>query len=323
MTGKAGRSWGYWTQLKLKVLADYLDAFVRASRGQRERIYLDAFAGEGTGLDRLTGEEFPGSARIALEAQDPGFTRFRFFEKGRRAAELQERLRADYPGRDIAVYQGDCNETIPRALRELEPYRWAPTFAFIDPDGMELSWATLHALATHKTGYRSATSDKPAYKVELWMLFPSAGLMRTLALDEWKVTPADEERATRLFGDVSWRAIYELRLADRLTGADAREEYVNLMRSRLERVLGYRWTHPLELKTTGGIPVYHMIFATDHDAGTRIMEHLYRTAAAEIPAMRKEAADRAAGQQTLDLGFEPPPGAGYRYEPPWEPPARS
>lgn len=320
MTEAAGRSWGYWTKAKLGVLAQYLDQFVRAASGPTERVYLDAFAGEGTGLDRLTGEEFKGSARIALEARAPGFTRFRFFEKGRRATDLEARLRAEYPGRDIVVYPGDCSETIPQALRQLEPYRWAPTFAFIDPDGMELSWATLHALATHKRGYRSPTSDKPTYKIELWMLFPSAGLMRTLALDESKVRPEDEERATRLFGDESWRPIYELRLADRLTGAEAREEYVNLMRWRLHQALGYRWTHPLELKTTGGIPLYHMIFATDNEAGTRIMEHIYAAAARVIPAMRKEAADRALGQQALDLGFEPPPGTGYRYEPPWEPP---
>lgn len=318
MTEAAGRSWGYWTQAKLGILADYLESFVRAASGPSERVYLDAFAGEGTGLDRLTGEAFKGSARIALETPDPGFTRFRFFEQGRRASDLEAQLRVDYPDRDIAVYEGDCNETIPRALSELKEVRWAPTFAFIDPDGMELSWGALRALSAHKGGYRSASSDKPEYKVELWMLFPSAGLMRTLTLDEEKLKEEDQERATRLFGEQSWRPIYDRRLAGRLSGADAREEYVNLMRRRLERDLGYRWTHPLELKNLRGVPLYHMIFATDNEAGTKIMEHLYAAAAAEIPVMRQEAADRAKGQQTLDLGFGAAPD-GYRYEPPWEP----
>ena len=67
MTEQAGRSWGFWTRLKLRILADYLSAFVRAASNPSERIYLDAFAGEGTGLDRLTGEKFDGSPRIALE----------------------------------------------------------------------------------------------------------------------------------------------------------------------------------------------------------------------------------------------------------------
>lgn len=80
------------------MLADYLPAFAAASKGQSQRVYLDAFAGEGAGLDRLTGEKLPGSARIALEIDgDVGFTKFRYFEIGHRAAELQSRLRAAYP----------------------------------------------------------------------------------------------------------------------------------------------------------------------------------------------------------------------------------
>jgi hypothetical protein len=48
-------------------------------------MYLDAFAGEGFGIDRLTGEEFKGSARIALDVADPQFTRLRYFELPERA----------------------------------------------------------------------------------------------------------------------------------------------------------------------------------------------------------------------------------------------
>jgi three-Cys-motif partner protein len=320
MNQQSGRSWGYWTRAKLAILDEYLDQFVVASSGQSERVYLDAFAGEGEGLDRLTGEEFKGSARIALEANEPGFTRFRFFEMGTRASELEAKLRADYPGRDIVVYEGDCNETIPAALRELEPIKWAPCFAFLDPDGMELAWSTIRALADHTRGYRSAESKKPEFKVELWMLFPSGGLVRTLALDVAKISEGDAKRATNLFGDEGWWAIYERRQAEWFSGAEALDEYVNLMRWRLERELGYRWTHPLELRNTAGAILYHMIFATDNDAGTQIMEHLYGRAAAEIPEMRREAADRRKGQGVLELGGALAPSPGYHYEPPWEPP---
>ena len=47
MNDFAGGSWGYWTQAKLSVLDEYLDAFVVAASGPTERVYLDAFAGEG------------------------------------------------------------------------------------------------------------------------------------------------------------------------------------------------------------------------------------------------------------------------------------
>jgi three-Cys-motif partner protein len=321
MTPEAGRSWGYWTRAKLEMLSDYLAGFASASKGQSERIYLDAFAGEGTGLDRLTGEQFPGSARIALDAgEGAGFTKFRYFELGQRAADLESRLRADYPGSDIKVYEGDCNARILDALKDLKPLNWAPTFAFLDPDGMELAWETLVALADHKRGYRSASSTKPEYKVEQWMLFSTSGIVRTLALDETKVSDADQARATRLYGSEEWRPIYERRLAGDMSATEAREEYVNLMRWRLERNLGYRFAHPFELKNTKGSTLYHMIFATDSDAGTRIMAAIYANAAKRLPDMLQEARDRLSGQQTLDLGIESAtPDLGYRYEPPWEP----
>lgn len=320
MTGREGRSWGYWTRAKLRILEDYLPAFLTASGGRaKEIVYLDAFAGEGRGLDRVTGEEFKGSARIALDAsQAGGFTRLRYFEQASKARELQDRLRVDYPDRDIVVYGGDCNLTMREALDELQDVRWAPTFAFIDPDGMELSWATLELLAAHKRGYRRDAS-KREYKVELWLLFPTQGLVRTLSLDPTKIVEADRDRADRLFGTGEWRLIYDLRRSGDIDAATARDEYVNLLRWRLEKVLGYATTHPLELKNTRGGTIYHMVFATDNQAGERIMSDLYARAGAELPDMLREAKDRQRGWQAFDLDTVPPK-VDYVYEPPWTPP---
>jgi three-Cys-motif partner protein len=328
VTPAAARSWGYWTRAKLKILNDYLPAFLQASSGRAsEFVYLDAFAGEGRGIDRLTGEEFHGSARIALEAQSPNraaqFTRLRYFEQANKAAELEAGFRSEYPARDVRVYGGDCNVEIPKALKDLQALRWAPTFAFIDPDGMEFHWETLKRLADHKRGYRSAaTSHKPEYKVELWLLFPTSGIVRTLALDAAKVRPEDEWRATALFGTDAWRAIYAKRVAGKFSAADAKEEYVNLIRWRLSEDLGYARTHPLELKNTRGTTIYHMVFATDNAAGDTIMADLYAKTATLIPEMRQEARDRKRGQATLDLGATFDTAAvAYEYAPPWAPPA--
>jgi three-Cys-motif partner protein len=108
-----------------------------------ERVYLDAFAGSGEGMDRLTGETFEGSVRIALGIDDPAFTKLRFFEVPTKAERLRRQLAKEFPDRDLRVYGGDCNRTIPEALHDLRDMRWAPTFAFLDPDGMELAWETL------------------------------------------------------------------------------------------------------------------------------------------------------------------------------------
>jgi len=55
-SSRAPRPWGYWTEVKLQILSDYLDAFLTACQSQREVVYLDAFAGEGHGLSRVTGK---------------------------------------------------------------------------------------------------------------------------------------------------------------------------------------------------------------------------------------------------------------------------
>lgn len=282
-------------------------------------MYLDAFAGEGSGVDRLTGEEFAGSSRIAIDVDEPPFTKLRYFELASHATGLETQLRTEYPDRDILVYGGDCNDSIPRALSDLRNVRWAPTFAFLDPDGMELAWTTLQALSDHKRGYRPEGSTKREFKVEMWMLFPSGGLIRTLALDPEKLRGADAQRATRLFGTEEWRPIYEARRSSEIDGSTARDRYVNLMRWRLERDLGYEWTHPLEIKNLRGNPIYHMILATDNQAGTKIMGDLYTDAAKRIPKMREEAlAQQREFQQErlfeMDIEVEP-----YRYEEPWDP----
>ncbi len=326
MSERAARPWGYWTRAKLAVLNDYLPAFLQAASGKSdEYVYLDAFAGEGRGVDRLTGEEFHGSSRIGLEAKalrsNARFTRLRYFEQGSKARELEKQFEAEYPDRDIKVYGGDCNTEIPIALHDLRDLRWAPTFAFIDPDGMEFEWRTLEALAAHKRGYRSRTSAKREYKVELWLLFPTQGIVRTLALDAKRVRPEDEDRATSLFGTEAWRAIYDRRVAGELSAHDAKEEYVNLMRWRLTEDLGYRRTHALELTNTRGGTLYHMVFATDNDAGDKIMADIYAKRAEQILPMRQEARDRMRGQATLDLGVtHDADDASYHYEPPWKPP---
>jgi hypothetical protein len=50
---------------------------------------------------------------------------------------------------------------------------------------MELRWETIQALAAHKQHRQSPSKTK----VELWVLFPSGGLLRNLALVLQPVRP--------------------------------------------------------------------------------------------------------------------------------------
>jgi three-Cys-motif partner protein len=323
MARKAPRSWGYWTEGKLDILARYLDRFTTTTKHKADaRIYLDAFAGEGHGTSRTTSTRFEGSARIGLKISDPPFDRCYFFELPDKAAELEEELHRDFPGRDIRVVPGDCNATIPAALAELrkDNLGWAPTFAFLDPDGMELCWETIQALAVHKQLHKSPSKTK----VELWLLFPSGGLLRNLALDDRKLLPGHIAKATSLFGSDAWTRIYQARRTQQIDGQEARERYVNLYRWQLEHDLGYRRAHPIEVTNNQNRPIYHLIFATDSEPGDRIMSHLYGDALTTWPQMREQARRRSPrGEQLSLLGGQDVAATfqitAYRYEPPIDP----
>jgi three-Cys-motif partner protein len=323
MANKAPRSWGYWTEGKLDILARYLDRFTTTTKYKADaRIYLDAFAGEGLGTSRTTSTQFEGSARIGLKVSDPPFDRCYFFELADKAAELERELTRDFPGRDVRVVPGDCNATIPAALTELrrDNLGWAPTFAFLDPDGMELRWETIKALAAHKQLRQSPSKTK----VELWVLFPSGGLLRNLALDDRKLLPGHVAKATSLFGSDAWKRIYQARTAQQIDGQEARERYVNLYRWQLEQDLGYRRAHPIEVKDNRDRPIYHLIFATDSDPGDKIMSHLYGDALTSWPQMREQARRRSPGGEQLPLLEGPESAATFRtkaysYEPAVDP----
>ncbi len=277
-----GRAWGIWTKGKLDVLRRYLDAFTTATKFKAKKtIYIDAFAGEAKNRDRLTGEALDGSARIALSVSDPPFSILRFFESERNAPMLESVLRHDFPDRDFKLRGGDSNELVPSELELLKQFSWAPTFAFIDPNGMEAKWKTLVALADFKKGQK--------WKAELFYLFSPSMFQRLLRVDGCDVHPEHRDAISAVFGTSDWDFIYSARLNDEIAPANAREDYVNLMRWRMESVLGYKWTHPLEVRNERGNVIYHMIFATDHEAGHRIMSDVYARAAAEFPAMREEA----------------------------------
>lgn len=318
------RTWGFWTRGKLDILRSYLDAFTTATKNRALPIYIDLFAGGIENRDRQTDELIDGSAQIALSIEDPQFSVLRFFEVESKAQALESSLRTSHPGRDIKVYGGDCNELVPKALRELSGKAWAPTFAFVDPDGMEAEWRTLVALSEFRR--------QPRTKVELFILFAAPMFIRLLPVDGSEVRPADKAKINALFGCEDWRHIYEARLADEIKPGEAREQYLNLMRWRIENELGYKWTHPLAVHNVDGVPIYFMIFATDHEAGTRIMSGIYAKAAADFPAMREqarrmrnEARDEERGVMSLfpnDESLQDPPKLHerfYEHEPPTQP----
>ena len=296
------REWQYWTRNKLSILAGYLPAFnVASSKKSSERLYIDLMAGEPFNRDARTGEEFDGSARLALSSSPP-FTRIALCEMEQKAAALEEDLRARYPDRDdFRVYPGDCNETIGRVLADLDQWRWAPTFVFADQQAAEIHWETLKKIAAFRDGKT---------KAEIWLLTSPSMIAKGVAGTNGEAFAA---RVDALYGTWDWRRIQLARDLGAISAEDYRDEMVNLQRWRLEQDLGYVMTARIPMRMPSGMPIYDMVFATDHPAGSKIMTDLYRKAAEREPLMRQEAKAKAKDKRSRDAGrdtlFDLPPSS--------------
>ncbi|MGF1596154.1 MAG: three-Cys-motif partner protein TcmP [Acidimicrobiales bacterium] len=291
----APRGWGFWTEAKLDILSAYLSAFAVAGskKASGALVYIDLFAGNTSNQRRDVERDIKGSSLRALESL-PDYARIYLFELERVAAELEADLRRLHPGRQFIVVPGDCNATLPAILAQLKSQgvAWAPTFAFIDPySSAALRWATIQRLADFKRDRK--------YKVEQWLLFYGSDIPRVRGQN-----PTNAEALLRQTsgGDV-WVPIAEGRERGDLSAEEARREYTNLLRWRLENTLGYRYTHSFEVRNTSGSYLYDLVFATDNDAGNKIMGDVYAAAAQRFEQMRVEAYERRradrTGQDTL------------------------
>lgn len=256
-----------WTEEKLRVLQSYLGGFAPACRSHPLGWYaLDIFAGGGLNISETTGAEIPGSALIALEAKSPLAQRVILCEYSAKVLPALISRTSAYGDR-VRVFAGDANAKIEEMLG-LCP-RTAPTFAFLDPEGSELDWTTVEAIAKHKEG-------RSQYRVEQLILLPTdMGFVRMLPLlgepDE-----ASAAKLTRMYGHDRWFGIYERRRANKITPDQARTEYVRLYAQGL-RDLGYRHVQERQISKEAakgtGASMYFLLHATDNDTGEQIMDH--------------------------------------------------
>ena len=153
----------------------------------------------------------------------------------------------------------------------------------------------MHALARYKGRGKTKT------EIFLLLAAPQIGRVVNDSLDARNLQRA-EQQVTDVFGCDEWRPILRDRKAGVLDPARTRDELTNLMRWRLEKVLGYKFTHSLRLTNLNGVPLYDMIFATDHDVGDKIMSSVYKSAAQKFPKMRSEIRARLRDQEEKASG---------------------
>jgi len=268
---------GGWTRIKLEVLEKYLVAFNTAlSKQSFTRLYIDAFAGTGRCDIKVDGKKksIDGSARRALNT-DPPFHKFYFIELQRKKLAALNTLRAEYPDKEIEMVQSDANA----ALRTLcGQYQWYSERAvlFLDPFGMQVEWPTLEAIAN--TG-----------AVDVWYLFPYAGLYRQAAKNADALDADKEASLTRLLGTDEWRqAFYAQNPQSDLFGGstgDVRDDHRLLLEFVSKRLKGLfpAVTEPKVLYSPTRAPLFALYFAASNPSpaayglAIRIANHILNT----------------------------------------------
>ena len=191
---------GQWTQEKLQILRQYLDAYTTAMNQNTFRLtYVDGFAGSGVYTEASRGTEdsselHDGSTRIALSIDNRHFNRFLFIEKARERADNLLTLAKENPNRQIEVVQGDANEEVQKFCQRMRNSDRA--VVFLDPYATEVSWETVAAIANTK-------------KIDCLIWFPLMGVARMMPLDEEPTRDA-AKHLDRIFGRREyWQQLYQ------------------------------------------------------------------------------------------------------------------
>lgn len=257
------RSAGQWAKLKLDVLGYYITLSTRAMKNKlwRRRFYIDLQAGPGKNLVEETGEVLLGSPILAL-TKGAGYSDYRFVEQNKPLAEaLSKRLQSTGKFSPESLITANCNEAVHHIVDEINRIdtqyiegRWpCLSLAFFDPEGLELRWETVSKLASLN-------------RVDLIINFSTGGIRR-YALQALEAAPGTTEM-DRFFGNITWRNI-----SSHSHRSIPVREWLDTYKKRLEEI-GFIWGTEISvpLKTTYGVELYRLLFASKHQLGVDLWE---------------------------------------------------
>ncbi len=300
---------GEWTEVKLKCLHGYLEAYMNilSQQSWAKTIYVDAFAGTGripvktnsemkedeqadlfsqsniseikesilavkeSEQDELVVKRFlNGSARVAISIRKP-FDEYLFIDqKASNAKELQE-LKTEFPhiASRIQVVQAEANDYMMKWVKGMG--RNDRAVVFLDPFGMQVNWDLLKAIAGTK-------------RIDLWLLVPiGMGVNRMMTN---KDLPPQEwsERLTRFFGSEEWQERFykPVRQPDLFGDGPTHEKNANYEElssyfvERLRSIFGHDGVapNPLTQRNSRNSPMFLLCFASTNKTGIKIAHWL-------------------------------------------------
>ena len=269
---------GPWTLEKLNILESYLNAYTTALKNMPFKlVYIDAFAGTGhvEFKDEHVKYLIDGSAAIAAKIDDKPFDRLIFIEKDRNRCRELEKLSQATSYRDIQIENSDANDYLKNLQQGWRKWRGV---LFLDPFATQVQWSTIETIASFNA-------------LDTWILFPTFAIARMLPNSRRPddIRPGWAKRLTIVFGDESWRNLYQISPQLSLFGTveHERESGVNglidIYKSKLESLFEDRFlSKSRTLKNSKNSALFEFLFCVGNPSGIRpakriakhILEHI-------------------------------------------------
>ena len=247
-----------YVQYKLTALATYITLTNNSMKDKnwRARQYIDLFAGPGK--NKIGSSIVLGSPLIALTLENP-FTHYQLNEMDSQSRTvLEQRVSASPFKERVRIYQKDANEIITHICTEIQSNdrvrdgRWSTlNVAFLDPEGLELEWRTVEALA------RMA-------KMDLIINFSTMGLLRNIEAGNHAII-------NRYMGTDEWKSIY----SPSANASYQRRALIDFYLSQLTK-FGYNVEidpnlggDDIAVKNSNNGQVYSLIFASKNPLGDK------------------------------------------------------
>lgn len=265
-----------WTENKAKLIERYLFYFVLITK---HGAYIDGFAGP-----QYDEKSDSWAAKLVLESRPAFLRNFWLCELNPKSIDKlndlvasQQRIR----NRTIEVVPGDFNRNVDSLLKRSNIDDHTATFCLLDQRTFECEWQTLVTLSRHRADY----------KIELFYFLATGWLDRSMS------GVKNQDILRRWWGRDDYTALKGMGSHDRI------QLFCKRMRDELGYKHAYGW--PIFSKETGGRVMYHMIHATDHDEGPKIMNRAYRNALSERESLRRLQRDLAELWGAIGTGSNP------------------
>jgi len=250
-------------------------------------IYFDAFAGSGSDNNKnteeidhnllkeldITVEEqsiYKGAAERVLSIEQRGFDYYYFIDKNKKASgDLKTKLQKFAEKGELKFLFADANDEIKKLAAAMMKNKNLKALILLDPFGMQVNWESIEKLQNTGT--------------DLWVLVPTGMIINRLLDRKGELKYANKLKS--FFGLTEeeiknhfYQKDKQLALFDEETKILKQDQSIKkiaeLYIKRLKTIFNEVIDHPLELRNTKNVPIYHFAFASNNKTAKKIAKDI-------------------------------------------------